>query len=116
MFGGGAAGSTLVRHRRGLSDLLPAERMSCANVDSIPEADTRLQTMATLVVSLATESTVEKVQWHRRHTVILGNPFGLTKQLLGQKHSGHLACSKEEMDHHLPNTYSDAAQEDHLGE
>lgn len=43
----------------------------------------------------------------RKHTDFLVNPFRFTKQLLGQKHSGHLSSSKEGMNKR--NTFSDAA-------
>ncbi|KAJ8333923.1 hypothetical protein SKAU_G00412420 [Synaphobranchus kaupii] len=50
-----------------------------------------------------------------KHATFIANPFGFTKQLLGQKCSGHLECSKEEIDHHLRNTYSDNEREQDLG-
>lgn len=68
--------------------------------------------------------TLRRAEWHRRRAkerarrraAFLANPFGFTKQLLGQKRSGHLTCSKEEIDTYLHNTYSDAVQEEGLGE
>ncbi|KAJ8011884.1 hypothetical protein DPEC_G00062920 [Dallia pectoralis] len=39
-----------------------------------------------------------------------------TKDLLGQKRSGQLACSQEEIEHHLKETYSDPLREQELGE
>ena len=67
-----------------------------------------------------------RVEWHRRWTkkrtrkctAFLANPFRFTKQLLGQKHSSPLACSKEDTDNLniLQNTYSDAARGEDLGE
>lgn len=58
-----------------------------------------------------------RAEWHRRQAkerakrraAFRANPFGLTKQLLGQKRSGHLTCSKEEVDSYLHDTYSDVA-------
>lgn len=41
-------------------------------------------------------------------------PFGFTKQLLRQNHSGRLACSKEEVDHFLYNNLSDPDREQEL--
>lgn len=68
--------------------------------------------------------TLRRAEWHRRRAkerarkraAFLANPFGFTKQLLGQKRSGQLGCSKEEIDAHLHLTYSDAAREENLGE
>lgn len=37
------------------------------------------------------------------------------KRLLGEKRSGHLDCSKEEVDHFLHNTLSDPDREQELG-
>lgn len=51
----------------------------------------------------------------RKQTAFIVDPFGFTKQLLGQKRSGHLACSKEEVDHFLHNTLSDSDREQELG-
>ena len=61
--------------------------------------------------------TLRRAEWHRRwakeratrRVAFLANPFGFNKQLLGQKCSGHLTCSKEEVDSYLHNTYSNAA-------
>lgn len=50
----------------------------------------------------------------RRQTAFIADPFGLTKQLLGQCYSDHLACSKKEVDH-LHNTISDSDRERELG-
>ena len=44
------------------------------------------------------------------------NPFGFTKKLLGQKRDGNLVCSKEELELHLQNTYSDPSRELELGQ
>lgn len=33
------------------------------------------------------------------------NPFGITKKLLGEKHSGQLSCPEEDINRHLRNTY-----------
>ncbi|KAJ8349798.1 hypothetical protein SKAU_G00249280 [Synaphobranchus kaupii] len=68
--------------------------------------------------------TLRRAEWHRRRTkerarkrtAFLANPFGFTKLLLGQKRSGHLISSKEEIHNHLQNTYSDAARGEALGE
>lgn len=67
--------------------------------------------------------TLRRAKWHRRRrierarrgTSFLANPFGFTKRLLGEKHSGHLDCSKEEIDHFLHNTLSDPDKEQELG-
>lgn len=68
--------------------------------------------------------TLRRAEWHRRRAkerakrraAFLVNPFGFTKQLLGQKRSGQLTCSKEEIDAYLHDTYSDAARAEDLGE
>ncbi|XP_075313231.1 uncharacterized protein LOC142373743 [Odontesthes bonariensis] len=68
--------------------------------------------------------TLRRAEWHRkrakerakRRAAFLANPFGFTKQLLGQKRSGHLTCAKEEVDSYLHETHSDAVREEDLGE
>lgn len=50
----------------------------------------------------------------RKQTAFIADPFGFTKQLLGQKRSGRLACSKEELDHFLHNNLSDPDREQEL--
>lgn len=68
--------------------------------------------------------TLRRAEWHRRRAkerakrraAFLANPFGVTKQLLGQKRSGQLVCTTGEIDAYLHNTYSDAAREEDLGE
>ncbi|CAJ1076456.1 uncharacterized protein LOC119779116 [Xyrichtys novacula] len=67
--------------------------------------------------------TLRRAEWHRRRrkerarkrTAFLENPFGFTKQLLGQKRSGQLSCSKAEIDHHLDTTLRDPSREQELG-
>ncbi|XP_056097411.1 uncharacterized protein LOC130076370 [Rhinichthys klamathensis goyatoka] len=67
--------------------------------------------------------TLRRAEWHRRRrkersrrrAAFLVNPFGFTKQLLGQKRSGQLTCSKAEVDHHLKQSYSDEYREQDLG-
>lgn len=67
--------------------------------------------------------TLRRAEWHRRRrkertrrqAAFLANPFGFTKQLLGEKHSGHLVSSKAEVDHYLKETYSDESREQDLG-
>lgn len=41
----------------------------------------------------------------------IANAFGITKELLGSKYSGHLTCSKEEVDHFLCDTLHDPNRE-----
>lgn len=68
--------------------------------------------------------TLRRSEWHRRRAkerakrraAFLADPFGVTKQLLGQKRSGNLTCTKEEVDAYLQKTYSDAEREEDLGE
>lgn len=52
----------------------------------------------------------------RKRASFIANPFGFTKQLLGQKRDGKLLCSKEEIDQHLHSTYSDPRREEELGQ
>lgn len=42
-----------------------------------------------------------------RQTAFLANPFKLSKQLLGQKRSGHFTCSRDTINNHLRCTYND---------
>lgn len=66
---------------------------------------------------------MRRAEWHtrqrkeraRKQAGFLANPFGLTKQQLGQKRSGHLTCPKDEIDHHLRETLSDEARDLDLG-
>ncbi|XP_077083545.1 uncharacterized protein LOC143736754 isoform X1 [Siphateles boraxobius] len=59
--------------------------------------------------------TLRRAEYHRRRrreraqkrTAFISNPFGFTKQLLGQKRSGCLACAKEEVEEHLQNAFRD---------
>jgi hypothetical protein len=68
--------------------------------------------------------TLRRAEWHRRRrkersrkrASFIANPFGFTKQLLGQKRDGKLLCSKEEIDQHLHSTYSDPLREEELGQ
>lgn len=67
--------------------------------------------------------TLRRAEWHRRRkkerarrrAAFLANPFGFTKQLLGEKCSGYLVCSKAEVDHYLKETYSNESREQDLG-
>ena len=67
--------------------------------------------------------TLRRAEQHRKRgkeraqkrKAFISNPFGFSKRLLGQKKSGSLSCSKEEMDSHLKNTFSDSAREQDLG-
>lgn len=67
--------------------------------------------------------TLRIAEWHRRRgrerarkrTAFIADPFRFTKQLLGQKRSCWLACSKEEVDHLLHNDLSDPDREQELG-
>ena len=51
----------------------------------------------------------------RKRTAFLSNPFGFVKKLLGDKRSGHLSCSQEEVDQFLSNTLSDPQRDQALG-
>ncbi|KAJ8360173.1 hypothetical protein SKAU_G00166980 [Synaphobranchus kaupii] len=95
------------------------------------DADERLWSMSVIIVNIAAERFGRKEkrvprnsgqngiggggERARKHAGFIVNPFGFTKQLLGQKCSSHLECSKEEIDHHLRNTYSNNAREQDLG-
>lgn len=43
------------------------------------------------------------------------NPFGFTRRLLGQKRSGRLTCTQDEVDKYLCTSYSDSARDQYLG-
>ncbi|XP_049324773.1 uncharacterized protein LOC125789951 [Astyanax mexicanus] len=66
---------------------------------------------------------LRRAEWHRRRRMerarrrssFLANPFGFTRKLLGQKRSGRLECSQEEVDNFLHNTLSDPDREQGLG-
>ncbi|XP_061905517.1 uncharacterized protein LOC133651562 [Entelurus aequoreus] len=67
---------------------------------------------------------LRRAEWHRRRrrerarkrAAFIANPFKFTKDLLGQKRSGKLASSQDDIDQHLKQTYSDPAREQELGE
>eukprot|EP00064_Thunnus_orientalis_P013279 superscaffoldBa00002137_g13316 len=52
----------------------------------------------------------------RKRASFIANPFGFTKSLLGQKRDGNLVCSKEELDLHFQNIYSDPNRQIQLGQ
>lgn len=68
-------------------------------------------------------TTLRRAEWHRRRrkerarkrVAFISNPFGFTKKILGQKRSGHLACTEEEVNKYLSTTYSDSARDKELG-
>lgn len=68
-------------------------------------------------------TTLRWAEWHRKKVkerarkrkAFISNPFGFTKRLLGQKKSGNLMCTADEMNYHLRVTFSDSAREQDLG-
>lgn len=50
----------------------------------------------------------------KQHVAFIKNPFGFTKQLLGDKRSGCLMCPTEEVDCFLHETLSDPMREQEL--
>ncbi|XP_061093280.1 uncharacterized protein LOC133125737 [Conger conger] len=67
---------------------------------------------------------LRRAEWHRRRrrerarkrAAFIANPFKFMKDLLGQKRSGKLASSQEDIDQYLTRTYSDPEREQELGE
>ncbi|XP_053332775.1 uncharacterized protein LOC128506382 [Clarias gariepinus] len=67
---------------------------------------------------------LRRAEWHRRRrrerarrrASFIANPFKFTKELLGQKRSGRLGSSQEEINHHLTQMYSDSCRMHELGE
>ncbi len=65
---------------------------------------------------------LRRAEWHRRRgrerarkrAAFIANPFGFTKQLLGDKRSGRLECSREEVNSFLQDTVSDSLREHDL--
>lgn len=51
----------------------------------------------------------------RKRAAFSSNTFGFVKQLLGDKRSGHLSCSPEEVDQFLRNTLNDPQRDQMLG-
>ncbi len=49
-----------------------------------------------------------------KRAAFIANPFGFTKQLLGDKRSGRLECSREEVNSFLQDTVSDSLREHDL--
>ncbi|XP_063056078.1 uncharacterized protein LOC134450153 [Engraulis encrasicolus] len=68
--------------------------------------------------------TLRRAEWHRRRrrersrkrAAFIANPYKFTKDLLGQKRSGRLSSSKEDIDQHLAQMFSDPRREEALGE
>ncbi len=66
--------------------------------------------------------TLRRAEWHRKRgkerarkrSAFIANPFGFTKKLLGEKRSGQLSCSEEDINRHIKNTYSDGMREQDL--
>ncbi|RXN24139.1 reverse transcriptase [Labeo rohita] len=66
---------------------------------------------------------LRRAEWHRRkgrerarkRTAFVANPFGFTKKLLGQKRSGTLMCTEDDISRHLSETYSNRLREEDLG-
>ena len=52
----------------------------------------------------------------RKRAQFINNPFKFTSKMLGQKRSGNLKASKEEVETYLHETYGDAQREEDLGE
>ncbi|TWW66935.1 hypothetical protein D4764_20G0009670 [Takifugu flavidus] len=67
--------------------------------------------------------TLRRAEWHRRRgrerarkrAAFIANPFRFSKQLLGDKRSGQLERSREEVDRFLQNTMSDPLRGQDLG-
>lgn len=58
----------------------------------------------------------QRTERARKRAAFINNPFGFMKELLGQKRSGCLDCSKEEVDKYLHDTFSDPTREQGLGQ
>lgn len=67
---------------------------------------------------------VRRVEWHQswqheraqKRVAFIANPCKFTKELLGQQHSGKLACSQEEIKQHLCQKNSNPEREQELGD
>lgn len=51
----------------------------------------------------------------RRRSALIANPFGFTRKLLGEKHSGQLSCPEEDINRHIRDVYSNCMREQDLG-
>ncbi|KAL0202317.1 hypothetical protein M9458_000335, partial [Cirrhinus mrigala] len=68
-------------------------------------------------------TTTRRAEWHRRRSKerarrcaeFIANPFILTRRLLGQKRSGRLTCTQDEIDKYLSTSYSDTVRDQDLG-
>ncbi|XP_077380867.1 uncharacterized protein LOC144020874 [Festucalex cinctus] len=68
-------------------------------------------------------TTLRRAEWHRRRgrerarkrADFIANPFRFAKRLLGDKRSGRLECSSEEVNYFLRNTMTDPLREEELG-
>lgn len=64
-----------------------------------------------------------RAEWHqwrgkesaRKHSAFITNPFTFTKMLLGDKHSGNLMCSTEDVNSFFHNTLSYPERDQELG-
>ncbi|RXN33230.1 reverse transcriptase [Labeo rohita] len=69
-------------------------------------------------------TTTRRAEWHRkrskerarRRAEFIANPFGLTRRLLGQKCSGRLNYTPDEVNKYLSTSYSDIARDQDLEE
>lgn len=67
---------------------------------------------------------LRRAEWHRRRrrerarkrAAFIANPFKFTRDLLGQKRSGRLASSQEDVDQYLSQKFSDPEKDQELGE
>lgn len=64
-------------------------------------------------------TTLHHAEWHRKRgrerarkcNALIVDPFGFTKKLLGQKRSGQLSCTVEEINCHLRSSFSDSQKD-----
>lgn len=52
----------------------------------------------------------------KKRAAFLNNTFGFIKEVLGQKRSGRLACTKEEVDQYFQDTFSNPMRDQELGQ
>ncbi|KAJ8359312.1 hypothetical protein SKAU_G00158370 [Synaphobranchus kaupii] len=103
---GNAKTTTYTMNRRATKIHLLRQEVRTLKKQYKKSIDEEKQSLAELQYILRKKlMTLRRAEWHRRRgrerarkrAAFIANPVGFTKQLLGDKRSGHLVCSREEV-------------------
>ena len=96
---------------------LKKQHKAASEEERAPLAELRLMlTKRLLILRRAEQHRRRRRERARKRAAFINNPFGFMKELLGQKRSGRLDCSKEEVDKYLHDTFSDPTRDQDLGQ